>query len=117
MLRGLFTFLIGSIKKDNTLVIVRDFNIERVRCIVRPFKTNSPLIIYTYAELPFSTSAQSLKTIALHCGKVASQCGGIKDRQSRRRLNFKAGKCLYEPPQSKLLGLFDFVSSDHDGYK
>lgn len=46
------------------LVVVNDFDVSRSRRTVRPFKTDSPLVVDAYAELSLAITGQCFETIA-----------------------------------------------------
>lgn len=74
------------------LVIVRDFDICKILSI--RYKTNSILVINTYAVLPCSVSMQCLKSVSWHRRKILKSVGRIEQIQLSSRWQLNAVKRL-----------------------
>ena len=53
------------------LVVVNNLNVRRARLILRPLKTDAPLVIDPYGILPLAVSLQGFQTVGVKRGKIA----------------------------------------------
>jgi hypothetical protein len=60
-------------------VIVNNLNIRWAAFILRPLKTDAPLVIDPNGMLPLALCLQSFQTVGVECGKVAQRRSGIEN--------------------------------------
>jgi hypothetical protein len=74
--------------------------------LVRPFKTDSPLIVDPDTVLSLSVTNQRLKTIARQRGKILQSRSRLQSIQFQPRRSLDSGKGLTRLPAAKsLVGL------------
>src|SRR5437899_5701985 len=77
------------------LVVVNNFDVRWPGRLVRPFKTDSPLIVDPDTVLSLSITNQRLKTIAGQRGKILHSSSRLQSIQLQPRRSLDSGKCLH----------------------
>jgi len=92
-------------------MVVGDFNI--MRPIVMPCKTDTPLVVYSDAELSLAVTAEGFKPVTGQEHECFDGVGCIKDAQSLLSLSAKGLKNAGTFPFVQLFGFFVLEAFDH----
>jgi len=94
-------------------VIIGDFNIKGIS--VTPYEADPPLIVDSYAALPFAPSLQLFQSIARRDAKVLKRNGAMKEQQFPPRRSFDRSKPGDVPVMEELLCFRRPERPDHGG--
>jgi hypothetical protein len=88
------------------LVVIRDFDVDRLALLIRPLKADSPLIVDADAVLALTVSTQSLESIPRRFAEIEELRCGIKAvKRDVRPLPWHALKTSNMLAVGKLLGV------------
>jgi hypothetical protein len=82
-------------------VVADNFNVGWSRAVIRPFKTNPPLIVDADAVLSFPITGQGLKTIAGQSAEILQASGRSKRSSFNRAARSIRKKALTRLPLAK----------------